>query len=314
MTRPAAVASADWSRAPERSNPATLRLMCRIALACGRPVARLLLHPITLYFLLRAGAAGRASRHYLRRALGRTPRFADRYRHVHAFASTLLDRVYLLNGRDHLFDIRVIGDAHMRAAVARPVPGLFLFGAHFGSFEAVRALGRGRSAVRIAMAMYEDNARMINAVLEAINPDLARDVVGLGRLDSMLKVERLLSDGHIVGVLADRDLGETGVRDRRVELELLGSTTHVGDGPFRLAAVLRRPVFFMAGVYRGGNRYDIHFVPIADFCAIAPGARSDAVRAAQLRYRDTLEALCRESPFNWFNFYDFWGDDTKDPS
>ena len=26
------------------------------------------------------------------------------------------------------------------------------------------------------------------------------------------------------------------------------------------------------------------------------------------RYVSTLEALCREAPYNWFNFYDFWAD------
>jgi predicted LPLAT superfamily acyltransferase len=28
-----------------------------------------------------------------------------------------------------------------------------------------------------------------------------------------------------------------------------------------------------------------------------------------LRYVAILEALCREAPYNWFNFYDFWADD-----
>ncbi len=26
------------------------------------------------------------------------------------------------------------------------------------------------------------------------------------------------------------------------------------------------------------------------------------------RYVAMLEALCREAPYNWFNFYDFWAD------
>jgi predicted LPLAT superfamily acyltransferase len=30
------------------------------------------------------------------------------------------------------------------------------------------------------------------------------------------------------------------------------------------------------------------------------------IREAVERYAARLEALCRESPFNWFNFYDFW--------
>ena len=37
------------------------------------------------------------------------------------------------------------------------------------------------------MAMYEDNARKINATLAAINPRHVPDIVSLGQLDAMLK-------------------------------------------------------------------------------------------------------------------------------
>jgi len=33
------------------------------------------------------------------------------------------------------------------------------------------------------------------------------------------------------------------------------------------------------------------------------------VRAALERYVALIESLCVESPYNWFNFYDFWADD-----
>jgi predicted LPLAT superfamily acyltransferase len=38
------------------------------------------------------------------------------------------------------------------------------------------------------------------------------------------------------------------------------------------------------------------------------------VRAALERYVATLEALCREAPYNWFNFYDFWADAETSPA
>jgi predicted LPLAT superfamily acyltransferase len=78
--------------------------------------------------------------------------------------------------------------------------------------------------------------------------------------------------------------------------------------------MLRRRVVFMAGLYRGGRDYDLRFVELADFShlagvgAAAAGERDAAIRAAMQRYVSTLEALCREAPYNWFNFYDFWAD------
>jgi len=40
----------------------------------------------------------------------------------------------------------------------------------------------------------------------------------------------------------------------------------------------------------------------------------EAIRAALERYAATLESLCREAPYNWFNFYDFWAEADASPS
>jgi len=85
----------------------------------------------------------------------------------------------------------------------------------------------------------------------------------------------------------------------------LGTPAAFSDGSFRLAALLRRPVVFMAGLYLGGNRYQLRFVPLADF-SDTRGDRDAAVRDALQRYASVLEQQCRETPRNWFNFFDFW--------
>ena len=74
----------------------------------------------------------------------------------------------------------------------------------------------------------------------------------------------------------------------------------------RMAAALRRPVFLMIGLYRGGNRYEIRFEPLADFSDGDRSGRDEKVRAAIEAYVARLEHYCREAPDNWFNFHDFW--------
>jgi predicted LPLAT superfamily acyltransferase len=101
--------AAAWLHQRERSNLAILRLMVWISLTLGRRVGRLVLYGIALYFLFFSPQARRASRNYLGRSLGRWAEWSDGYRHVLAFASTIHDRVYLLNDRFDLFDIEVHG-------------------------------------------------------------------------------------------------------------------------------------------------------------------------------------------------------------
>jgi predicted LPLAT superfamily acyltransferase len=301
VSTPHFVRQAEWVRRPERSNMAMLRVMTWISLRLGRRLARVVLFGISLYFLLFASDARRASRAYLTRALGRAPRLVERFRHVHSFASCTHDRVYLLNDRFDLFDIQVHGSAAFDEVLAAG-RGAFLIGAHLGSFEVVSAVARQRPGLRVAMVMYEQNARKINAALAAVNPAAVPDVIPLGRLDSMLQVQTRLDEGMVLGMLGDRTLDD----DPTLAVQFLGETAAFPVGPMRLAAMLRRPVLFMCGLYLGGNRYAVHFEPLADFTNVARIGRDAAVRQAVYAYAASVERYCRAEPFNWLNFFDFW--------
>jgi predicted LPLAT superfamily acyltransferase len=297
----AAPKTAEWIGNRERGSPALLRLMAYLSMRLGRKLSRIPLYWIAAYFFLFAPRARRASRRYLRRALGREPRARDRFRHILYFATTIHDRVYLINEKFEAFRITIEGEALMRVQVERGV-GAFLMGAHMGSFEVIGSIGRRRPGLQVSMAMYEDNARKINSILAAINPKVRPDIISLGHLDAMLKVAERLDRGAFVGLLGDRTLGEEPVHP----VSILGERAYLPTGPMRAAAILRRSVVFMAGLYRGGNHYHVVFEPVADFSASSPMTRDDAVRAAVERYAALLDKYCRSDPYNWFNFFDFW--------
>lgn len=296
---------ATWRERPERSNMFMLRVMTWISLRLGRSAGRCVLYGIAAYFLLANASARRASRAYLGRVLalpeGSQVGWHHVFRHFFSFASVIHDRVYLINDRFKLFDIR-IHQENLVADLTGDQKGVFLMGAHAGSFEVLRAVGRRQPGLRVAMVMYEENARKINAALSAINPAAQQDIVPLGHADSMLRVHELIEAGSVVGMLADRRLNNDITRP----VPFLGEPAEFPVGPFRMAAILRRPVLFMVGLYGGGNRYDIHFEMLADFSAVPAGGREAAVQAAMTRYAMLLEQYCRAAPFNWFNFFNFW--------
>lgn len=278
-----------------------IRIMSWISLRLGRRAGRVVLHLIAAYFLLFAPASRRASRNYLPRALGRPITWRDLYRHFFCFASTIHDRIYLVNRQYDLFDIDIQGAHHIQSLIDQG-NGVFLMGAHLGSFEVIRAVGRRIPGLRVAMVMHADNARKVNTMLAAINPETALDVIELGRIDAMLKVQEKLAAGMLVGMLSDRTLGDEAM----IPVSLLGAPAAIPTGPFRMAALLRRPVIFMTGLYLGGNRYQVHFEPLADFSDIPRGGRDEAVQSAIARYAELLNYYCRQAPYNWFNFFDYW--------
>ena len=81
--------------------PPAARLMLWITLHLGWPVARAILLGISAYFFLAAPTgARRLARLPGPRARARPPRARDVFRHIHAFASVIMESVFLLSGRD----------------------------------------------------------------------------------------------------------------------------------------------------------------------------------------------------------------------
>jgi predicted LPLAT superfamily acyltransferase len=293
--------AAEWVRYRERGSLRLLKLMAFLSIRSGRTLSRCILYGIAVYFFLFAPSVRRHSRCYLRLALRREPTARDRFRQILSFATTIHDRVFLMNEQFEKFNISLEGEAMVSAQVGTG-HGALLLGAHMGSFAVMHSLSQRQSGLRVSMAMYEENARKISAILAAINPQAVPDIVALGQIDAMINIAERLDRGGCVGVLADRTLGTEPTQ----AVSFLGKPAYLPTGPMRAAAILRCPVFFMVGLYRGKNNYHVVFERVADFSALSVGSRDLAVRAAMERYAAVLESYCRTDPYNWFNFFDFW--------
>ncbi|PYL80920.1 MAG: lipid A biosynthesis acyltransferase, partial [Verrucomicrobia bacterium] len=157
-----------WAALPERGTPASLRLIAWIALHVGRWAARLLLYPITLYFVVSGHAARRVSYDYLRRVGNRRPRWWHVFRHFHCFAATILDRVYLLRGEFEHFNVTLHGKEmlHRQMETDR---GCILLGAHLGSFEVLRTLGVTQRNFPLKVLMDVEHNQNVTRFLDALN-------------------------------------------------------------------------------------------------------------------------------------------------
>ncbi len=291
-----------WASQTERGNMLALKVIAWIALHLGRRISRWILVPIVGYFYLSSPQARRASRSFLARIPNQAHGSAAVFKHLYTFASVTLDRIYFLNSRLDLFDVRIQDPDNQALGAATRGAGLFLIGAHMGSFDSVRSIAYQYPSLDMALLMYEDNARNIKQLLHAINPQAQQAIISLGQPSAMLQVRDHLAAGGLIGILADRALEASG----NVSLNLLGDPASLPEGPFRLAAMLKHPVFFMVGIFEGGNRYTIHLEPIMDFSSVAAADRVLAAQQAMAKYVQLIEKYCLLAPANWFNFFDFW--------
>jgi len=290
-----------WLQQQERGTVLGMRLIAGFSLLLGRRAGRLMLYPICLYFMSFMPKGRRASREYLSRVLGRPSTWCDSFRHFYYFASTLLDRAFFLSGRNHLFEINKYGIDVVRDTIDQGRGCLFL-GAHLGSFDLMRLSGARKWGLKINMMMYEANAQKIKRVVESIGSNLHVKILPIGSMDSLLQAKERLSRGETLAILGDRVTSN----ENTVAVDFLGKKACFPIGPIQAAAVLNVPVVMFFGLYRGGNKYEVHFELFSDRVILSRKHRQQDLQDAVQRFATSLEGYCRRAPYNWFNFFDFW--------
>lgn len=293
----------EWIERPEGGTVFGYKLLITFATTCGRAAARLILYPITLYFLLRRGPERRASRKYLQRVTGAAATLWQVAKHIHCFAAVTLDRLFLLSERFRRFDIHIYGIEDLREAKARN-QGVLIFGAHLGSFDALRALSQLRPDVKVRVVLDVEQNPALTKLLNSFNPQLAQSIINARQegTTTALAIKEALDEGALVTLLVDRARPGNQVET----VSFLGNPAPLPTAPWHLAAAVKVPVVLCFGLYRGGNRYDLHFEPFADSLVIERSRRQAAIREITQRFADRLAHYARMAPYNWFNFYDFW--------
>jgi len=253
--------------------------------------------------LLSVPVARRSSQAFLHRALDRRPTWRDTFLHLFVFATTVLDRVYLVNGRHRDFTVDVNNEQVFWSALAQG-RGCLLLGSHLGSFEMLGIVGSMEKKLSINVVMHIEDSARLRELLPLSGSAFPYKVIPLGHPGSMLRVKECLERGEVVGILADRVYGSEPTQC----LPFLGRPARFSLSPMRLAAIAGAPVVMVFGLFRGGRRYEIVFEPLGRQCGegMEYSMPPAPVHALQC-YVERLEHHARHAPYNWFNFYDYWG-------
>ena len=295
--------SEHWLDRPEAGGWFAIWLIRFIGLHFGRTFARSILYPITLYFYFRRGPERRASRDYFRRLMGKPGSAWQVMRLIHAFAATILDRVFLLARGIDSFRVSTSGVEELHRHLDRG-KGVMLLGAHVGSFEVLRVLAAGRPDCKLKLVMDKSKTPALTKLLEALAPELSDSIIDTARggMDIVLALSEAAHEGAMITLLGDRGRPHELMR----EVPFLGADAAFPAAPWQIAALLKVPVVLCLGMYRGGNRYDLVFETLAEQVDLPRTDRNAALDAYIRRYAERLEHHLREAPCNWFNFYDFW--------
>jgi predicted LPLAT superfamily acyltransferase len=263
--------------------------------------AYMLLVFVAFYYVLKDKTAGRAVGIF-RRHLGRRTSPADIYRHFFSFGMTLIDRYAFLIGKQSLFTFETIREDLIVSALAGK-KGAILLGAHFGNWELAGNLLSDRIKADIYYIMMDAEKNDVRSVSKpAIERRRITPIpVGQNGLELVLAVRNALKDNGLVCMHGDRSVGQKCAKH-----SFLGEQVAFPTGPFAIAASTGAPIIPVVVTKSGITKYTFKaFAPML-FDGVTAENRDKYIFTAMERYVGILEQIAKESPLQWFNFYDFW--------
>jgi predicted LPLAT superfamily acyltransferase len=141
--------------------------------------------------------------------------------------------------------------------------------------------------------------------LEQANPKAASKTIQVDTLgpESVIRMQSKIESGEWIATMADRT--SVAHADRSVSCDFLGAPAQFPEGPFILASLLSCPVYQLFCLRKDGV-YSVYLEKIADPLELPRATRQEALQKVVKRYAARLEEHCLASPYQWYNFFDFW--------
>jgi predicted LPLAT superfamily acyltransferase len=173
----------------------------------------------------------------------------------------------------------------------------------------MRVLAQQRPDHKIRVVLDKTHNPAMTQMLDALNPEIAAGVIDASQdgPSIAMAIKQATDEGALVALLVDRARpGEPALK-----VPFLGRDAPFPTAPWLIASALKVPVVLAFGLYRGGHRYHLAFESFSDSIAVPRQQRAQAVLSLIERYAARLEHHARHAPYNWFNFYDFWGNEDE---
>ncbi|MCH1931069.1 glycosyltransferase family 2 protein [Shewanella sp. A25] len=307
-----------WSGMKERGSYWGIKLLAESYRFGGHWLCRAIMYPVICYFFLTGSVSRQASLDFLRRVQKLEPEhpqlnpvvgWRDSLKHFIAFGNAALDRIDAWCDRIQLSQVD-FPDRQLLAEQLNSGKGAVLLVSHLGNLELCRAISIHQRKVKVNVMVLTSHAENFNKVLKQLNPDSTLNLIQVTELNpatSML-LQQKIEDGELVVIAGDRTSSHSA--GRVIYAPFMGQDAAFPQGPFILAGLLDCPVYLMFCLREQG-RYRVHLEHFAQTLKGPRAGRMDRLQKAVERYSERLEYFARREPLQWFNFFDFWRDDSE---
>lgn len=304
-----------WSKQSERGTYYGIKLLLAAYSLFGRAVFKVLLAPVLFYYSLTAKSTKAASQLYLNQLRQyaeqnnhKLPEKLSVYQHLNSFALTMLDKLAAWKGDLSLDNLTIHGAEYVDKIKASG-KGIVILGSHLGNLELCRALSKRHHNIKVNALVFVEHAPRFNAVMKAINPDAALNIIQVNKLgpQTAIILDQKIAAGEWVVIVGDRT--SASIEDRAVWTDFLGKSAPFPQGPFLLASILKAPVYTLFGLRDESKKqahFDLYFEPFSEQIKLPRGQREQALQSVVEQYAQRLQFYTLQAPLQWYNFFNFW--------
>ncbi len=259
------------------------------------------------------------------------------FSHFEAFGGAICDKFRVWKGKIKDDELEIIDLERIKSELIGAQKGQILLTAHLGNVEICKALAARVKGFRMVILTYDENSRKFNEVLREISKndgsvrmmavnklDVAamlelKNIVESGehigkndgsvrmmavnKLDvaAMLELKNIVESGEHIGIMGDRTpLGG----DKAARVKFLGNEAGFNYGPYLIAGILGVKISSL-WCQKIDGKFRIELVPLASAVKLGRDKAAAAREYLQIYVRE-LENRCKQTPTQWFNFFDFW--------
>lgn len=226
------------------------------------------------------------------------------FSHFEAFGGAICDKFRVWKGKIKDDELEIIDLERIKSELIGAQKGQILLTAHLGNVEICKALAARVKGFRMVILTYDENSRKFNEVLREISKnDGSVRMMAVNKLDvaAMLELKNIVESGEHIGIMGDRTpLGG----DKAARVKFLGNEAGFNYGPYLIAGILGVKISSL-WCQKIDGKFRIELVPLASAVKLGRDKAAAAREYLQIYVRE-LENRCKQTPVQWFNFFDFW--------
>ncbi len=270
----------------------------------GHTGGRILLFPVVSCYVVFSRKIHAIVRYYLSRRFPEAGWLRYWYytlKTVLSFGNVLVDRGWLGLYGDADFTGELYGRTTINEFISQG-KGVVLLTAHVGNWQS-------------ALSHLGDLPVKVNALMQYDREAAAQHYFDLGRRErsfeiidadssfgGMIEAAAALQRGEVVTIMGDRY-----IKGPYSEVEFFGEKVRLPNSAYALAATVGAPVVVLLAAKTGARSHQLKVWDSFHPEYRSREERDDMLRSCTRRYIKAVEDYLMVHPFQWYNFYNFWG-------